>query len=362
MNVPWFKPYFDENERNALIDVFDSGWMSQGQMVSKLEQLCQQLTGAPYCVAVSNGTAALDVALKLFEIGPDDEVIVPAFAYIATANAVRFQCAVPVFADVDSVTYNLDPADVAKKLSSRTKAIIAIDYAGQAAPWRELRQIAEDAGVALIEDAAPGFGASYGEDRLCTLGDVSITSFHVAKTFTAIEGGMLFLRSEREMKLAKMIRSHGESPTEKYVHPILGHNFRLSDLHAAIGIAQLQRFEEILARRAEMASIYDELLSDVEGVTPPTVLQGNIHSWFLYPVLIQRDRDLVRRRLSDAGVGTNVSWPLPIYRQQHLAKFLVEPSPIAESLCKSVLCLPMFHELTRSEQEFVVKTLVDCLR
>jgi perosamine synthetase len=312
-------------------------------------------------VAVNNGTSALDIALKILEVGPEDEVIVPAFAYIATPNSVRFQGATPVFADVDAVTYNLDPADVEKKMTSRTKAIIAIDYAGQAAPWDELRQVADAKGVALVEDAAPAFGGWYGKKALCTLGDISITSFHAAKTFTSIEGGMLFLKSERDANLAKMIRSHGESPTEKYVHPVLGHNFRLSDLHAAIGLAQLNRFKAVLARRSEVAATYDQLLANVDGVTPPTVLPGNVHSWFLYPVLVDKDRDLVRQRLAEAGVGTNVSWPLPVYRQQHLAKFFVEECPVTELLCKQILCLPVFYQLTRSEQELVVETLDECI-
>jgi perosamine synthetase len=360
MKIPWFKPYFDEQERNALISVFDSGWMSQGERVAQLERRCEELTGAAGCVAISNGTAALDVALKLLNVGVGDEVIVPAFAYIATPNSVMFQSATPVFADVDPVTYNLDPAAVEKKISPRTKAIIAIDYAGQAAPWRELRQLAESAGIGVIEDAAPSLGGSYGGQALCTLGDISITSFHVAKTFTSIEGGMLFLRSEEDVKTAKMLRSHGESPTEKYVHPILGHNFRMSDLHACIGLAQLNRFEKVLAGRAEMAKNYNEFLAQVDGVTTPTVLPGNVHSWFLYPILVD-DRDVVRQRMADAGVGTNVSWPLPAYRQKHLSPSFSEECPVTESLCKRVLCLPMFYELTRNEQQIVAETLAESL-
>lgn len=356
MNVEWFRPYFDEAERRALLEVFDSGWFTQGPMVARLETACRELTGAAHCVAVNNGTSALDTALKLLNVGRDDEVIVPAFAYIATANCVRYQDAVPVFADVDPETLNLDPDDVARKITPRTKAIIAIDYAGHPAPWRELTALARPRGIALVEDAAPSFGAMYHGQACTTLADIGITSFHLAKSFTSVEGGMLFLHSEEHAATARMIRSHGESPTEKYVHPLLGHNFRMSELHAAIGLAQIGRFTEVLARRGRMAATYDRLLAGNPAARRPVVRPDQRPSWFLYPILVE-ERDRIRQELAQAGVGTNVSWPIPVYAQRHLAPFATGVCPVAEWACRHVLCLPLFYELTEEQQAFVCHAL-----
>lgn len=350
--VEWFKPYFDNTEREALLQVYDSGWLGQGPKVAELEAACRAVTRAKHCVAVVNGTAALDIALKLLGIQPGDEVIVPAFGYIATANSVRFQAATPVFADVDPVTFNLDPADVARKITKKTKAIIAIDYAGHAAKWPELRQLATDAGVGLVEDAAPSLGARLGDTPLGTFGDVGITSLHMAKSVMSVEGGVIFLNSDEHDRLARMMRSHGESPTEKYVHPILGHNFRMSDLHAAIGVVQVGRLPEVLARRARNAALYNQLLGSSASVRLPVVQPGHTHSWFLYPTLVE-NRDAVRAEMNALGVGTNVSWPRPIYKQDHFKPFFTEICPVAEWVAERVLCLPLFYELTEAEQEQV---------
>lgn len=361
MRVEWFKPYFDNAERKALLDAYDSGWLSQGPKVAELEAMCRQITQAKHCVAVSNGTAALDIALKLLGIEHGDEVIVPAFGYIATANSVRFQSATPVFADVDPVTLNLDPDDAARKITKKTKAIIAIDYAGHAAAWPKLRALATQAGISLVEDAAPSLGARLGDRPLGTFGDVGITSLHMAKSVTSVEGGVIFLNSDEQDRLARMMRSHGESPTEKYVHPILGHNFRMSDLHAAIGVVQVGRLPEVLARRARNAAFYDRLLAGLSSVRRPTVLPGHTHSWFLYPTLVE-NRDAVRAEMNQLGVGTNVSWPRPIYRQDHFKPFFTEVCPVAEWAAQRVLCLPLFYELTEAEQQFVAEVFDKALR
>lgn len=356
VRVPWAKPYFGPEEIDLLLETARSGWMSQGARVRALEERVGFLTGCRHCVAVNSGTAALDVALKLAGIGPGDEVIVPAFAYIASANAILYQGATPVFVDVEPETLNLDPRNTERKVTGRTRAIVALDYGGHGADWEGLRSLAQAHRLFLIEDAAPGFGGTFQGRGLGTLADVGITSFHSAKIFTTIEGGMVFCRDGEQDERARMIRSQGESPREKYLHPLLGHNYRLSDLHAAVGLAQLARYDEVLKRRAEAAAYYSDRLSKLEGVRVPTVLPGYRHAWFLYSLRV-RARDGVRRRLLEAGIETNVSWPHPVYRQPQFTAFFCEPCPVSEEACRSVLGLPLYFELARDDQDFVIEQL-----
>ena len=234
--------------------------------------------------------------------------------------------------------------------------MVAIDYAGQAAPWDELRSFALDHNLFLIEDAAPSLGGKYRGKSLGLLGDIGITSFHMAKTFTTVEGGMIFLHDENLDARARMIRSHGESLDIKYRHVELGHNYRMTDLHAAVGIAQISRYNEVLANRAMAANYYSKHLQHIKGVTIPEVLPGNEHSWFLYPVLVQQ-RDQVRDYLAEMGIGTNVSWPYPAYEQPYLKKFSNGAHPVTEDICKRVLCLPMFYGITLEEQDCVIASL-----
>lgn len=361
VRIPWAKPYFGPEEIDRLMETGRSGWMGQGPRVQELEERVKALTGNPYCVAVSSGTAALDIALKLMGVVPGDEVIVPAFAYIASANAILYQGATPVFADIEPETLNIDPADARKKVTERTKGIIALDYAGQGSDWNALRSLAKDQGLFLVEDAAPGFGGAYQARALGTLGDVGITSFHAAKIFTTIEGGMVFCHTKEDAERARIMRSQGESPQKKYSHPLLGHNYRMSDLHAAIGLAQLGRYREVLDRRAKAAAYYSERLSVVKEVHVPRVLPGNKHAWFLYPVRVP-GRDAVHARLAEAGIETNISWPYPVYEQPIFKPFFKQTCPAAEETCQSVLCLPLYFKLTQAEQDEVIDALVSAVR
>jgi perosamine synthetase len=356
LRIPWAKPYFGDEELELVSQVVRSGWMSQGAAVDALEKRVAELTGCQHGVAVSSGTAALDVALKLLQVRPGDEVIVPAFSYIATANAVLYQSATPVFADVELPALTLDPEDVRRKITRRTKGLIGVDYGGQAAQWDALRKLAAEFNIFLVEDAAPAFGGSYRGQALGTLGDIGITSFHTAKIFTSVEGGVVFCDSLEHAAQARVIRSQGESPAEKYTHPVVGHNYRMSDLHAAVGLAQLSRYHQVLAQRAASAAYYSERLAEASHVTIPTVRPENRHAWFLYTVLIPR-RDAVRRALLDSGIETNVSWPHPVYWQAPFRSFFRERCPAAEEACDRVLALPLYYELTREEQDDVVEAL-----
>lgn len=354
MNVPWARPFWANEEKELVIQTLESGWLSQGKNVEAFEKRVAELSQAKYTVAVNSGTAALDVALKLFKIKAGDEILVPAFAYIASVNCILYQGAIPVFVDVDPVTFNMDPKDAEKKVTKKTKAIIALDYAGQAADWKALRTLADQHELFLLEDAAPSFGGEYKGKALGTIADIGITSFHAAKIFNSVEGGMILLNDKEWDKRARVIRSQGESPDVKYSHIELGHNYRMSDLHAAVGLAQLQRYYEVLENRAQIANYYSKNLNG--DCVLPKVLDGNKHAWFLYPILV-KDRDSLRAKLNEQGVSTNVSWPNPCYAHNHLEKFYQEPCPVTEQVCQEVLCLPLYHGMTEKEAQYVVETL-----
>lgn len=361
VKVPWARPYLGLEEEAAVVECLRSGWIAMGQRVEQLEDRLASLVGSRHAVAVNSGTAALDVALKVLGIGPGDEVIVPAFSYIATANAVLYQHATPIFADVDPITYTLDPKDVTRKITPRTRCLIPVDYAGQGADYARLREVASAYQLYIVEDGAPGLGGRQGDRPLCALGDISVTSFHSAKIFTTAEGGMLFTDRDDWARAARIIRSQGEDPVQKYYHPILGHNYRMTDLHAAVGLAQIWRFKEVLDARARAAERYMERLRGLPKVVLPGVKPGTRHAWFLFPVLVPR-RDEVRARMAEDGIETNVSWPLPLYRQKPYRDLASEPCPVAEDLCQCVLCLPLYHGLTAEEQDLVVTSLKKALK
>ena len=361
VRVPWARPFLGVEEEAEVVGCIRSGWVAMGRRVQQLEERLAALVGSRHAVAVSSGTAALDVALKVLGIGLGDEVIVPAFGYIATANAVLYQHARPVFADVDPVTYTLDPKDVARKITPRTRCLIPIDYAGQGADYARLREMASAHNLSIVEDGAPGLGGWQGDTGHCALGDIGITSFHSAKIFTTAEGGMLFTDRDYWARAARIIRSQGEDPAHKYHHPVLGHNYRMTDLHAAVGLAQVRRFAEVLAARARAAECYAEGLRGQPEVVLPKVRPGRRHAWFLFPLLVP-DRDRVRASMAADGIETNVSWPLPLYRQGPYRELAREPCPVAEDLCQRVLCLPLYHGLTPEDQDQVIFSLRKALK
>ena len=360
MKVPWARLYIDDDELNEVVKVVKSTWLSMGPKVQELEEKMAHYIGVKHAIAVNSGTAALDVALKVLGISAADEVIVPAMAYIATVNSVMYQHATPVFADIDMKTYNIDPVDVQRKITDKTKCIIPIDYGGQSANYDVLRKIAVGNNLFIVEDGAPGLGGGYNGRKLCSFGDLSITSFHAAKVFTTIEGGMVFTDNDEYARKARIIRSQGEDPEKKYHHPLLGHNYRITDMNGAIGLAQFGRLEDIMESRSRAAGYYLSKLEEDGAITLPYVEPFNVHAWFLFPVLIS-NRNKVMDYLAEKGISTNVSWPMPVYDQEVYKPYKKEACPVAEEVTKRILCLPMFFKITREEQDYVIENLIQAV-
>jgi perosamine synthetase len=364
IRIRWACPDLGAKEEHEVLETLRSGQLSMGPKVRRLEEELAARLQVAHVVATSSGTAALDVALQALGIGPGDEVIVPAFTYIATVNAVVYQGATPVLVDVDPQTLNLDPAAVRAALTARTRCIVPIDYAGALAPYDELERIAGEAGVVLLQDAAHSLGGSYHGRQPGAFGVGATLSFHIAKVVTTIEGGAVATNDDTLAATARSLRNQGEAPDAKYRFDLIGGNYRMSDLHAAIGVAQLARYAELRLARQHVVDRYDELLAGVPGVTPPRRTVDGEHGWFLYSVRFRdrATRDRAAAALADAGVETRICWPLPVYRQPAYAGRLpAAPCPHAEDAAATILSLPLHARLTAEDVSLVAATIRDAV-
>ena len=358
MRIPWAMPYIGEEELDEVVDSIRSTWVTMGPKVKKLEEGLSSYIGVKHAIAVNSGTAALDVALKAIDVQPGDEVIIPAMTYIATANAVLYQHAKPVLADIDPRTYTIDPEDVLRRITSRTKCIMPIDYGGQGADYDALMTIADGHNIHLVVDGAASLGGEYKGKKLCSFGEIATTSFHAAKVMASIEGGMVFTNDEELDRRSRIIRNQGEDPQKKYYHTLLGHNYRMTDLHAAIGLAQFRRLSSMLNKRERLAEYYSKNLQDcTSAIKLPYVVPHNKHAWFLYPILVN-NCDEVEMYLRSKGIDTRRSWPLPIHKQPIYRDILGNASyPIAEEISQRILNLPMYYAMTQEEQDYVIEHL-----
>jgi perosamine synthetase len=358
-NIPWAKPAIDDTELNEVIACMKSGWLSSGPRVAKFESEMAARAHRKFAVAVSNGTAALDVALRALGIDRLDEVVVPAFSYIATASTVVIQGAKPVFCDIDPRNLCMDPQSAAECVTSRTGAILCTDYGGNPCDFASLTALADRHNIPLILDGAQSIGTLYNAKPALSFGRVSTVSFHAAKTMTSVEGGMVFTDDETLAHRMRIIRSHGEDPNRKYHHVELGHNFRTTELQAAIGLAQLTKLDALLSNRLELASQYTQELSDI-ALRCPITIENGVNSFFLYSILVP-NRDWIAQRLKERGIETRICYPIPLYDQPILKKYKKRRCPVAEETCAGILNLPLFFGMTRLQQRRVAKEIRDAL-
>ena len=368
--IPYAQQWIGEEDIAAVAAVLRSDWLTTGPAVERFEQAICEFTGAPYAVAVSSGTAALHAAVNALGIGPGDEVIVPAMTFAATANAVVYQGGRPVFADVEADTLLIDPADVERKITPRTRAVIAVDYAGQPCDYGRLRAVALRHGLALIADACHSLGATYQGARVGTLGDLTAFSFHPVKHIATGEGGMIACADEAAARRMRRFRNHGIATDHRqraeagawfYEMQELGFNYRLSDIHCALGASQLGKLSGWLARRREIAAAYDRALADSAWFQPLAVRPEATHAWHLYVVRTapEIDRNAAFRALRERGIGVNVHYvPVhlhPFYRRE----FGTGPGlcPRAEAAYQQLLSLPLYPRMTQAQVETVIAAL-----
>ncbi|MFQ3786972.1 DegT/DnrJ/EryC1/StrS family aminotransferase [Halomonas sp. A29] len=348
------KPQLDA----AIQTVLAHGRYVMGPEVAELEQRLADYVGVAHCIGCANGTDALQIALMALDIGPGDEVIVPGFTFIASAESIVLAGARPVYADIDPHTYLLDPARVEAAITPRTRAIMPVSMFGQCADMEAIDALARNHDLAVVEDAAQSFGATRHGRRSCGLSRIACTSFFPSKPLGAYgDGGALFTDDNTLAEAIRLVARHGES--SRYHHTRIGMNSRLDTLQAAILLAKLALFDEEVALRQQTAARYDRLLGEAGFAKAPRIAPGNTSVYAQYSIRVPR-RDEVRVHLSEVGVPTAVHYPLPLSHQPAVA----DPDcrlPVTESVCQEILSLPMHPYLEAEQQKRVVDALAKAL-
>jgi perosamine synthetase len=360
-------PYFDAREEELVLEVIRSGRLSLGPMVDRFEELFAERVDAGHAAAVSSGTAGLHLALRMAGVGPGDEVITSPFSFVASANAALYEGATPVFADIDAATLNLDPAAVEAAVTQRTRAIVAVDIFGYPCELDPLRTIADRHGVTLVEDACEALGATYKGRPIGSHGHLAIFAFYPNKQMTTAEGGMVVTAAEDEWRLLKSLSNQGRADSGGWLeHARLGYNYRLSEIAAALGIAQLEKLDTLLDGRARAAARYAQLLEGVTGADP---LLGDdaehTRSWFVYPVRLGADvdREHVIGELERAGIQTSRYLP-SIHLQPYMRErfgFREGLCPVSEEASRRLLSVPFHSGIAHADQERVVDALARAL-
>lgn len=354
------RPVIDSQEANNVLEVLNSGILASGEWVKRFEDNFSKYIGTKYAVANSNGTVALDIALKVLDLKEGDEVIVPDFTFIATANAVLFQGAKPVFADIDKKTFDLDPDDVIAKITSKTKAIIGVHLFGHPFNVKGIKEICEDHNLFLIEDCAQAHGADYRGTKVGSFGDLGCFSFYATKNMTTGEGGMVTTSNEEMKRRLDLFINHGQS--QKYLHTSLGYNYRLTNIQAAIGVAQLEKLDGFNEQRIKNAERLSSEIN-VPGLRTPVRNAAVKHVYHQYAVLLEDGFPLTRDQfldyLSQNGVGSAVHYPYPIHTQPLYKSlgYAGEQCPIATECSKKILSLPVYPGLKDDDMDYIINTI-----
>jgi dTDP-4-amino-4,6-dideoxygalactose transaminase len=358
--IPISVPLLGEEEKRAVLEAIDSGQLAQGKRVKAFEEAFADACGVRHAIATSSGTTALHTAVLAHGIGPGDEVITTSFTFIASANAALFAGARPAFVDIDERTYNIDPGRIEAAISPRTKAILPVHLFGNPCDMEAIMDIAAKHGLVVIEDACQAHGATAGGRKVGSFG-TGCFSFYPTKNMTTAEGGIITTNDDELADRARLIRSHGQR--ERYYHEMIGYNFRMTEIQAAIGLVQLGRLEEFnLARRAHA----EYLTARLRGVIVPTETPGCKHVYHQYTVRVPnprtergaeyRGRDELANHLREHGIGTMIYYPVPVHKQVAYQRLGYQDHlPLAEQASREVLSLPVHPSLTQEELNKIVE-------
>ena len=363
------RQYIDQEDVEAVTKVLTADVITSGPQVSDLEKHLCEITHAKYAVAVCNGTAALHLAALAAGFGEGDEVIVSSITFAASSNCVLYAGAKPVFADINPETYNIDPADIERKITSNTKAIIAVHLAGQPCDMDAIHEIARKHNLLVIEDGAHALGSEYKGKKVGSLSDMTTFSFHPVKPITTGEGGMIVTDNEGFYQKLMLFRSHGITRDENlmtrndgpwfYQQLDLGFNYRITDIQCALGCSQMKKLDRFLKRRKEIVSRYNKAFADCENIVTPYQLPDTESGWHLYIIQVKNyDRRKVFEQLRKKGIAVNVHY-IPVYMhpyyQEHGYKEVHCKN--AEEIYSHILSLPLYPTLKEEEQEYVITTV-----
>lgn len=395
MYIPYGRQSIDEEDINAVVQVLRSDYLTTGPAVAAFEKKVADYVGAKYAVAVSNGTAALHVACLAAGIGEGDEVITTPITFAASANCVLYCGGKPVFADIDKQTYNINPAEIQKKITSRTKALIPVHYTGQPCDMDEIMKIAREHDLLVIEDGAHALGAVYKGKRIGSIADMTCFSFHPVKPITTGEGGMIVTDNEELYRRLVLYRSHGitrdhelmqeyqdraensdvpeiaaaaemlqedvKDPGGWYYQQLeLGYNYRITDIACALGASQMNKLDGFLKRRREIAARYDEAFKNIQQIQTPWQQEGCESGWHLYMIQsLKRDRRELFDGLRKAGIGVNVHY-IPVYRHPYYQRngYAGVCCPNAEQFYERAVSLPIYPQLTDKQQDYVIDQVI----
>lgn len=371
--LPYGRQWIDEEDIQAVVDVLKSDYLTTGPAIKQFEDKLKDITGAQYAVAISNGTAALHAACFAAGIGEGDEVITTPMTFAATSNAVLYCGGTPVFADINPQTYNINPEDIKRKITNKTKAIIPVHYTGQPCDMDEIMKIAEEYNLTVIEDAAHALGAKYKGRKVGSIGDMTTFSFHPVKPITTGEGGAITTNDKVLYEKLMLFRSHGITRDHEmllndhaawyYEQHLLGYNYRMTDIQATLGCSQLNKLEEFLQKRREYAKIYSEEFKDFDGVIIPKQLEDTRSGWHIYVLQIdidkiRPDRRVIFDELRIHNIGVNVHY-IPVYYHPYYQKLGYKKGlcPEAEKLYDRIITLPLFPKMSKDDIMYVIKIL-----
>lgn len=371
--IPYGHQSINEEDIQAVVDTLRSDYLTTGPKVEEFEQAVAAYTGAKYAVAIANGTAALHAACMAAGITKGDEVIVTPNTFVASANCILYCGGTPVFADIDADSYNISPKEIRKKITPKTKAIIGVDFSGQPCEWDEIKEIAAQHNLILIEDGAHALGADYKGVKVGNIADMTTFSFHPVKHITTGEGGMIVTNDKKYYDALLMARSHGITrDAEKmnandgpwyYEQLELGYNYRITDIQCALGISQLKRLDEFVEKRRSLVKRYNQAFADMENIITPAQKEGCHNSYHLYVIQVKnKDRRQVFEQLRQAGIGVNVHY-IPVYTQPYYRTHGFEDCCCVNAMeyYSRAISLPLYPQLSIEEQDYVIEKVKEIM-
>lgn len=369
--IPYGRHSIDDDDINEVIKVLKSDWITTGPKIKEFEDDICTYIGTKHCTIVNSGTSALDIAVQSLDLPEGSEIITTPFTFVATSNAIIYNGHKPIFADICSDTFNIDPEDIRRKITKNTKAIIYVDYAGQPCGIKEIKEIANEFDLYLIEDACHAIGAEYENKKVGNFADLTIFSFHPVKHITTGEGGAVITDNKELYEKLSILRIHGIDKNTmdrygpyaswSYDMKYLGRNYRITDFQAAIGISQLRKLDGFIKKRSELAETYNKLLDKVGFVRLPIVKNNIKHAWHIYTILLNEsiNRNDFFKYMRTANIGVNVHY-IPVYRHSYyINKFKINPKdfPITEDVFKKIITLPLYPKMSDNELVYIYNVL-----